>query len=127
MRGKNQRGHADTARCAASGGVGVTRQDLAMLAASAASDAALAGRVGAWAFTIVHGDVEDQSEQDVLQEIARLARSTGHLLTAYGTNDTTSYVFDDTGGRAAVLALQAEATVHGRFWWRTHTRFGGDA
>lgn len=85
-----------------------------------------ADRLAAWAFTIVHGDVEDPNEAAALDDIAALARRTGHLLTRYATNDTTVYVFAEDGGRLACLALQAQATLHGRLWWRTYTRFGGD-
>lgn len=105
-----------------------------MLAASAAEQAIASAAhllpvaaAGRWAFSIVHGDVEDRDEQLALDQLARLAERTGHLVTTYGTNDTTAYVFDGAGGRLAVLALQGAAVLFGRSWWRTHTRFGGDA
>lgn len=81
----------------------------------------------AWAFSIMHGDIEDPAEKDVLEQLSRLAGYGGHLLMTYGTNDTTAFVFDPVGGRIAVLAMHAEAVLRGRSWWRTHTRFGGDA
>lgn len=103
------------------------------LAASTAKDAIAAAAhigvdvTGAWAFSVVHGDIEDQADRDILDGLTALAQRTGHLLTTYGTNDTTAYVFDAAGGRLAVLAMHAEAVLTGRFWWRLHTRFGGDA
>lgn len=105
-----------------------------MLAASAAEQAIAAAAeklpddaAGRWALSIVHGAVEDPAERLVLDDLSRLAYRTGHVVTSYGTNDTTTYVFDAAGGRLAVMALQGAALLFGRSWWSAHIRFGGDA
>lgn len=79
---------------------------------------------GLWRFTVTHGDLETPEDADRHRYLVKLAQRTGHLIATEGTNDTTTWIFDQQGGRIAVLAMQAEAVMIGPHYWRTETSFG---